>query len=110
MSFYSEKMYIPKDENKEKNVYYQRFFSDVNGKILDVGCSTGNFVALDPKNIVGIDIDKDAIKIAKQRGLNCILMDIDGKKLNFKDNFFAGINAHHIIEHLENPLKTVKEF
>lgn len=109
MSYFSEQMYLTKEDKRETNVYYSMFFSDVTGKILEIGCSIGNFVALDPKNIVGVDVDKDAIEIAKKRGLNCAVMDVDREKLDFPSNTFDAINAHAILEHLNHPLEALKE-
>ena len=65
MGFY-EKHY--KADDKFDEIYYKMLFNG--GKILDIGCSTGNFVVQDKKNIVGIDLDEGQIKIAKSRGLN----------------------------------------
>ena len=109
MSFYSGKYYEIKNLDKEKDIIYTRFFSDVSGKILDVGCSVGNFISLDPSNIIGIDIDRDALKVCKRRGFKVYYNDINNK-LKFPNNFFSAIHCRHVIEHLQNPLKTLKEF
>lgn len=109
MSYYSEIYYLSKEGKKETDVLYQMFFSEIKGKILDIGCSTGNFVALDKQNIIGIDVDKDSIEVAKKRGLNCIEMDIDGKIIKFNDNSFEAINMQSVLEHLDHPLETLKE-
>lgn len=109
MSFYSRKYYKIKNLDKEKDIVYIRFFSDVTGKILDVGCSVGNFISLDPSNIIGIDIDRDALKICKKRGFEVYYNDLN-KKLRFPNNFFSAIHCRHVIEHLPNPLRALKEF
>ena len=56
MSHYSDKHYAPSDSFDR--MYYSLFFKK-GDNILDIGCSTGNFLAQDPKNIVGVDIDED---------------------------------------------------
>ena len=76
MSHYSDKHYIPND-NFDK-VYYNLFFKK-GDKILDIGCSTGNFLVQDTTNTQGLDADRDAIKIAKKRGLNAIQHDVKNK-------------------------------
>ncbi len=49
------------------------------GDILDVGCGTGNYIPLLAKrgNVIGIDISKNVIDVAKMKGCkNCIVADI----------------------------------
>lgn len=44
--------------------YYELFF-ERGHRILDIGCSFGDFLMSDTENIVGIDIDADQLKIAR---------------------------------------------
>jgi len=108
MRFY-EKHY--KADDRFEEIYYKMFF-DGGGKVLDIGCSTGNFAVQDKKNIIGVDLDEDQIKIAKSRGLNAIKFDAN-KKLPFKDNTFDKVNCRHVIEHLDdmsdNLLRFIRE-
>ncbi len=108
MCYYAEQTMIV-DDKKETNPYYQRFFSNFKGKILDAGCNIGNFVSLDPKNIFGVDIDKKAILKTHERGLSCCLMNIE-ENMGLKNNSLDGIHASQIIEHLDKPLDVLKEF
>lgn len=105
MSYYSDKHYKPR--NDFDKFYYEMFFTK-GDKILDIGCSTGNFAAQDHKNIVGIDIDKDAIKIAKRRGFN-VIEQKNPEKLPFNNESIDNINCRHVIEHSSNPLNFMKE-
>lgn len=65
-------------------------------KVLDLGCGTGrnsNFFAGLGADVVGIDISKTAIGLAKERaveeGLNVsYILDTIGKNLPFEDNVF----------------------
>jgi 2-polyprenyl-3-methyl-5-hydroxy-6-metoxy-1,4-benzoquinol methylase len=106
MSYYTELW--TKKESTGAMLHYERFWKGFKGKILDVGCSVGNFVAQDPKNITGIDIDKEAIEIAKKRSLNCL--NADFFENGFEDKNFDGINAYAFIEHFSEPLKVMMEF
>ena len=57
------------------------------GKILDIGCATGYYIpALNKKgNVLGIDISRQAIKVAKENGLtNCKTADIFKFRTNKK--------------------------
>jgi len=96
MRFY-EKHY--KADERFEEIYYRMFFSS--GRILDIGCSTGNFAVQDKKNIIGIDLDEGQIKIAKSRGLNAKKIDAN-KKLPFNGSTFDKVNCRHVIEHLDD--------
>jgi len=112
MSYYTDKRFQVIDAKEEKGRLWRvwnRYFKDINGKILDAGCSVGNFISLCPERIIGIDVDKDAVEICKKRGFNAMYMDLD-KKLEFPDNYFDAIYCNHVIEHTQDPLFTLREF
>ncbi len=67
-------------------------------KILDLGCGIGNFIALDKKRITGIDSNKKNILLCKKQHFNAILGNVT--LIPFHNNYFDGIHASHIIEHL----------
>lgn len=82
--------------------------------ILEVGCSSGSFLskltkALDNSkilsrvNIVGIDIDADAIKRSVDRGLELKVSSIEEFALNNSSSYDL-ILHFELIEHLINPL------
>ncbi len=105
MSHYSDMHYkIREDYDK---LYYDMLFKK-GYKILDIGCSVGNFIAQDPQNIIGIDIDEDSIKIAKKRGLNAFKHDVT-EKMPFNNNFIANVNCRYLLEHMRDPLFLMKD-
>ena len=73
-------------------------------KVLDAGCGECRFVdAMRSEGIACIGIDlyparKDVLKV-----------DIN-KKLPFRNEEFDGIHCSHVMEHLERPESTLKEF
>lgn len=81
------------------------------GKILDVGCALGFFMeeayefGYDP---YGIDVSKYAISVASKKFPKKVFCG-DLKKAKFKSNFFDGVTLFQTIEHLDNPLETIKE-
>jgi ubiquinone/menaquinone biosynthesis C-methylase UbiE len=110
MSYYTEKQFVKSGKDTEKtSVLFNTYFSNVKEKILEAGCSTGNFLLLNPKKIQGIDFDKESIEICKQKGLNAKVMDVT-LKLKFKNESFNAIFCSYLIEHIQNPLFMLKEF
>lgn len=71
------------------------------GTILDIGCSTGNFLQHLPKGWKrkGLEINKDAAQIARAKGL-----DVSDKKLeDYKTKEkFDYVRASHVIEHIKD--------
>lgn len=76
-----------------------------NGKILDVGCGSGEILNLLKKlgwETYGLDIDPRAIKLAKKRGINASLGSFRDLS-KYPDNYFDAIRLYHVIEHLDDP-------
>lgn len=76
--------------------------------ILDIGCDDGSQFTSKIKNLIknsrifGIDINLQALKKAKKRGI--IIRKVDAsQKLPFKANFFDLVLSNQIIEHLPDP-------
>jgi SAM-dependent methyltransferase len=105
MSQYSHCQYVA-DDHAER-FYYNLFFRK-GQKILDIGCSTGNFIAQDPENIKGIDIDKDAVLIARKRGFDVQWHDAR-RPLPFRSGSFGHVHCRHVLEHLADPLPFMRE-
>ena len=83
--------------NKEKNPV----------KLLDIGCYDGRIgVILKEKlgkqcEAYGIDIAKNTVKLARQKGINAKVCNIT-EGINFEDNMFDYIFAGEIIEHVQD--------
>lgn len=76
------------------------------GKILDVGCGTGDTLILLKKlgwDAYGIDMDKNAISTGKKRGLHNLKLGTYKDLAKYPDNYFDAIRLYHVIEHLDNP-------
>jgi SAM-dependent methyltransferase len=92
----------------ERDIYYQRHFANVQGKILDFGCGNGNFVSLDRNNIVGVDTNRKYIDFCKKRKLE--VKHFGGKSIDFADNTFSAINCHDVFEYVLNPEEIIRAF
>ncbi|OGG29103.1 hypothetical protein A2973_00690 [Candidatus Gottesmanbacteria bacterium RIFCSPLOWO2_01_FULL_49_10] len=81
------------------------------GKILDVGCGTGETLQLLKRlgwDVYGIDIDRRAIKIARQKGLSRVEYGAYQHLSTYPDHFFDAIRLYHVIEHLDNPQECLR--
>ena len=79
------------------------------GKFLDIGCSAGFFIACLKRygwDVTGVDISEWASKFAKEKlGLNAFTGSVEEIKFNEQ---FDVITMYHVLEHLPDPLGTLK--
>ena len=85
---------------------YRRFYlypkldRFLKGRILDIGCGVGDFLAY-KKQIIGVDINPFNVDYCVQRGLNALLMDAD--KLPQSDESFDVVVLDNVLEHINDP-------
>jgi SAM-dependent methyltransferase len=111
MSFYSQRHYAaktPEENFQDRLIYLEHLGGNRPGPQLDIGCSIGNFLALDPARIEGIDIDEDALAACAARGLRCRRLDIVAEDLPWTDHFEV-VYLRHVIEHMTDPLKVMRK-
>lgn len=79
-------------------------------RILDIGCGWGDFEEILEKEKIpylGIDVNKEAIKICRKKELNCKFSTIQQLAIN-NQQLYSAITLFQIIEHLKNPLPLLK--
>ena len=81
------------------------------GRLLDVGCSTGNFLEIMNNipgwEVHGVEPNPQASKYARnQLGLNVITGLVDD--VEYPNEYFDVITMWHVIEHLKDPLITLQ--
>ena len=91
--------------------YVMNLRGDQKGRLLDVGCGDGKFLA-DMKRlgweVVGVEPDPEAAKIAEERlGLSVFTGTLG--EANFPPDAFDAITMKHVIEHVEDPIGLVRE-
>ena len=91
---------------------YRRFYlypkldRFLKGRILDIGCGVGDFLAY-KKQIIGVDINPFNVDYCVQRGLNALLMDAD--KLPQSDESFDVVVLDNVLEHINDPFPILAE-
>lgn len=78
------------------------------GVILDVGCGDGSLTlklkrACGAGEAYGIDISEKATKLALDKGIRAICLNVDDEDFPFGDSFFDAICASEVFEHLFDP-------
>lgn len=78
-------------------------------KILDAGCGIGWFGKFKPEGVEvrGIDLHKEQVKMANKYEIARVG---NIEKLPYANDTFDAIFCYHVLEHVENPKKAVKEF
>jgi len=111
MSYFSEQEYKAKRSGDLwlEKLYFDRWFKNFDEPILDIGCATGNFIAVAPEKIEGIEVDGDCLKIAKERGFSVRQINADREMHILESDKYQGVYAKHVIEHLERPLNFLNE-
>lgn len=79
-------------------------------RVLDVGCGTGELGLHAPHGVevVGIDADPGAVALAAAHE-TALVVDIDREALPFPAGSFDGVVAKDVLEHLQDPVRAVRE-
>ena len=69
--------------------------------ILEIGCGTGSYTRLiNRRGCIGLDIELDAVKVAKKYCINCQFIVASALKLPFKDEIFDLICIWGVFEEI----------
>lgn len=81
------------------------------GKLLDIGCGTGEFLREMEKHgwsVAGLEKDEKAAEFAqKQYGLKVTTLEFS--QMPYSENSFDVVTLWHVLEHLYNPLQILRE-
>ena len=105
--FIKNKKGVIKRSRKELNIINKL---TKKGKILDIGCGHGFFLETAKENgweTYGLDISKKAIQYAKNV-LNLSVFHGELKDCDCKKESFDAITMWHVLEHTQDPKKTLK--
>lgn len=115
--FYSFEEYFSKASSRESKFPTDQIYINLvkkytdKGKLIDVGCGTGNFLHLAKKtgfDVWGVEISAWASEYArKKRGLRVITGTLE--ETNFQKSFFDVATIFDVLEHVDDPLNTLKK-
>jgi len=91
-----------------QKVNWLNTYNEKKGSLLDIGCGTGYFLKAAQKSgwkVTGIEPNKTARKIAKDKGLK-VFSELE--KTNSK-NLYKCISLFHVLEHVHELRKSVKK-
>lgn len=105
----------------DKGPYHWKQYADVNNKyhahanrvrdwvteknVLDVGAGDGLITQL--LGAKGIEYEAEGVRLAQEKGVDVV--QGDAYNLPFPDNSFEAVTMIDVIEHLDDPLKALKE-
>jgi len=97
--------------SKYREMYYGTIPFFDRGKVLDIGCGSGSYLAWLKElgwEPYGVEIDEDCVKFAREEyGIDTFCGDLS--EANFPDGFFDCITMWHFLEHSPHPLETLRE-
>lgn len=102
---------LKKQSIKKIENFVSPLLTDSRGKLLDLGCSVGDFLELAREKgweTYGVEVSKYACQEAKNRGIKNIFQGTL-EEARFPDNFFDVININHVLVHMKNPLVELRE-
>lgn len=80
------------------------------GHLLEVGCGSGQMLKRMQEmgwHVEGVDFDASAVENARKKGLHVCFGTLEAQ--NYADNHFDVIFMSHLIEHVHDPLKLLRE-
>lgn len=82
-------------------------------KLLDVGCGDGTVSVMlkhvtGAKEVYGIEISSEAAKLAEEKGVKVIVLDLERQGIPLPNDTFDLIYCGDIIEHIFEPLDLLK--
>jgi SAM-dependent methyltransferase len=95
-----------------KGLLYRKFFlyprlaRHLNGRVLDIGCGIGDFLAF-RRRTIGVDVNPKLIAYCTERGLEAYEMPHD--RLPFEDASFDGAILDNVLEHIADPQPLLAE-
>jgi SAM-dependent methyltransferase len=94
----------------ERTELFRRYVGGPGRRVLDLGCRDGALTRayLEGNEVVGVDVDRDALAEAAKLGIETVWADVE-EPLPFEDESFDVVIAAELLEHLQAPAEVVAE-
>jgi 2-polyprenyl-3-methyl-5-hydroxy-6-metoxy-1,4-benzoquinol methylase len=92
-----------------RKIYYRIPVWKESGRALDLGCGNGAYLLLLKKmgwDVIGVDMNDNVSREVKEAKIPVLTGELEELKL--EENSFDLITLWHVLEHLHDPLKTLK--
>jgi 2-polyprenyl-3-methyl-5-hydroxy-6-metoxy-1,4-benzoquinol methylase len=111
--YWEERLRRPRNDTGEPNEILEAVEIVLGGgRLLDVGCGTGDVVAV-PRSrctaIHGCDVSEIALRKATRRGMLGVCADISEGALPYRTSTFDWVTCLEVIEHVGDPLQLMRE-
>ena len=87
---------------------FKDYLNSKNKKILEIGCSTGNFarkiIDMENNSYYGIDISKEYVELAKKSTNKGKFFQMDARKLDFENEFFDLVMLSSVLHHIDDEI------
>ena len=116
-SFYFEELLLPYVERDQQKEFHGRarrlraFVRKKDARLLDVGCAAGNFLGIASRygfRAEGLELNNRYVDYA-QRHRGVTIQNKPLEEMNYAEESFDAVTLWDVIEHLPQPLKTLKE-
>ena len=77
-------------------------------RVLDLGCATGEYLAMFRSDSVGVDASIPNLQILQEKGLHGVEVDLNDR-LPFESESFEAVFCSHILEHVDAPINLLRE-
>jgi SAM-dependent methyltransferase len=94
----------------ERPEWFRRHVGGPGVRVLDLGCRTGALTRayLDGNDVVGVDVDQDALSEAASLGIQTRWADLDAP-LPFEPESFDAAVAGEVLEHIRDPARLIAD-
>lgn len=114
---YDERYYRRREATRdfliEAKLLYGLLRPEPHSRILEVGCGGGallSFLEAKGHEVTGVDVLEDAVKVSRGMVTRGEVLQADAGSLPFPDASFDRLVTQHLVEHLEDIARTLKEW